>query len=115
MLEAVYPLARACCVTARSVRSAAGEVRMTDSRLLRNGGFYHAVGCYGDDVWVPFTYVGRHATERVLRRKERYRSWGVDCYSSEEDRSLLIANRLFYEDIDQEVQPSAHVVIGADA
>ena len=54
---------------------------MTDFRLLRHGGFYHAVARYGEDVWTPFTYAGLHATERALRRKEQHRFWGVDCYS----------------------------------
>ena len=54
---------------------------MTDFRLLRHGGFYHAVARYGPDLWTPFTYAGLHATERALRRKEQHRFWGVDCYS----------------------------------
>ncbi len=91
------------------------DARMTDFRLLRYGGFYHAVARYGDDLWTPFTYAGIHATERVLRRKEQHRFWGVDCYSSEEDRYLRISNRTFYEDPDQEVEPSAQVVVAVDA
>ncbi len=51
---------------------------MTDFRLLRRGGFYHAVARYGPDHWTPLTYAGLHATERVLRRKEQHRFWGVD-------------------------------------
>ena len=94
---------------------AAREVRMTDFRLLRYGGFHHAVARYGEDFWTTFTYAGLHATERVLRRKEQHRFWGVDCYSSEDDRCFRIGNRLFYEDPDQEVEPSAQVVIAADA
>ena len=39
----------------------------------------------------------------------------MDCYSYQEDRSLRIGNRLFYEDPDQEVEPSALVVVAADA
>ena len=88
---------------------------MTDFRLLRYGGFYHAVARYGPDVWTPFTYAGLHATERVLRRKEQHRFWGVDCYSHEEDRYLRIGNRLFYEDPDQEIEPSAQIVVASDA
>ena len=84
---------------------------MTDFRLLRHGGFYHAVARYGPEVWTPFTYAGLHATERVPRRKEQHRFWGVDCYSHEEDRYLRIGNRTFYEDPDQEVEPSAQVVV----
>ena len=88
---------------------------MTDFRLLRHGGFYHAVARYGPDLWTPFTYAGLHATERALRRKEQHRFWGVDCYSHEEDRYLRIGNRLFYEDPDQAVEPSGQVVVAHDA
>ena len=91
------------------------ETRMTDFRLLRRGGFYHAVARYGPDLWTPFTYAGLHATERSLRRKEQHRFWGVDCYSHEEDRYLRIGNRLFYEDPDQEVEPSGQIVMAHDA
>ena len=95
--------------------AASREVRMTDFRLLRHGGFYHAVARYGEQVWTPFTYAGLHATERVLRRKEQHRFWGVDCYSHEEGRYLRIGNRLFYEEPDQEVEPSAQIVVAHDA
>ena len=95
--------------------AASREVRMTDFRLLRHGGFYHAVARYGQDLWTTFTYAGIHATERVLRRKEQHRFWGVDIYSHEEDRYLRIGNRVFYEDPDQEVEPSALVVVAVDA
>ncbi len=88
---------------------------MTGFRLLRHGGFYHAVARYGRDLWTPFTYAGLHITERVLRRKEEHRFWGVDCYSHDEDRYLRIGNRTFYEDPDQEVEPSAQVVVAVDA
>ena len=119
MLEPVYRLAPDLLRSGRVVRPPGGlatsrDARMTDFRLLRHGGFYHAVARYGNDVWTPFTYAGLHATERVLRRKEQHRFWGVDCYSHEEDRSLRIGNRLFYEDPDQEVEPSALVVVAAD-
>ena len=70
---------------------------------------------YGPDVWTPFTYAGLHATERALRRKEQHRFWGVDCYSHEEDRYLRIGNRVFYEDPDQEVEPSGQIVVAVDA
>ena len=120
MLEPVYRLAPDLLKSGRLVRpsddqAASSDARMTDFRLLRHGGFYHAVARYGNDVWTPFTYAGLHATERVLRRKEQHRFWGVDCYSHEEDRNLRIGNRLFYEDPDQEVEPSAQVVVAADA
>ena len=121
MLEPVYRLAPDLLRSGRvswpadTEAAATREVRMTDFRLLRRGGFYHAVARYGEQVWTPFTYAGLHATERVLRRKEQHRFWGVDCYSSEEDRYLRIGNRTFYEDPDQEVEPSAQVVVAVDA
>ena len=120
MLEPVYRPAPDLLRSGRVNRpagdaAATREVRMTDFRLLRRGGFYHAVARYGERVWTPFTYAGLHATERVLRRKEQHRFWGVDCYSSEKDRYLRIGNRTFYEDPDQEVEPSAQVVVAVDA
>ena len=120
MLEPVYALAPDLLRSGRVVRpnndgTTASDARMTDFRLLRHGGFYHAVARYGDDVWVPFTYAGLHATERVLRRKEQHRLWGVEAYSHEERRYLRIGNRLFHEEPDQEVEPSGLVVIAADA
>ena len=120
MLEPVYRLAPDLIRSGRvnlpeGDNAASREVRMTDFRLLRHGGFYHAVARYGPDVWTPFTYAGLHATERALRRKEQHRFWGVDCYSHEEDRYLRIGNRTFYEDPDQEVEPSALVVVAVDA
>ena len=120
MLEPVYRLApdllRSGRVTLPAGESVpTREARMTDFRLLRHGGFYHAVARYGEDVWTTFTYAGLHASERVLRRKEQHRFWGVDCYSSEEDRYFRIGNRTFYEDPDQEVEPSAQVVVAVDA
>ena len=120
MLEPVYRLApdliRSGRVNLPADDTAASRgVRMTDFRLLRHGGFYHAVVRYGPDLWTPFTYAGLHATERALRRKEQHRFWGVDCYSHEEDRYLRIGNRVFYENPDQEVEPSALVVVAVDA
>ena len=120
MLEPVYALAPDLLRSGRVTRppgdaAASREARMTDFRLLRHGGFYHAVARYGNDIWTPFTYAGFHATERVLRRKEQHRFWGVDCYSHEEDRYLRIGNRLFYENPDQEVEPSAQIVVASDA
>ena len=120
MLEPVYRLAPDLIRSGRvnlpaGDGAASREVRMTDFRLLRHGGFYHAVARYGEDLWTPFTYAGLHATERVLRRKEQHRFWGVDSYSHEEDRYLRIGNRTFYEDPDQEVEPSALVVVAVDA
>ena len=120
MLEPVYRLAPDLLQSGRvslpdDDAAASREVRMTDFRLLRHGGFYHAVARYGPDLWTPFTYAGLHATERVLRRKEQHRFWGVDCYSAEENRYLRIGSRTFYEDPDQEVEPSAQVVVAVDA
>ena len=120
MLEPVYRLAPDLIRSGRvnlpeGDAAASRDVRMTDFRLLRHGGFYHAVARYGEDLWTPFTYAGLHATERVLRRKEQHRFWGVDSYSHEEDRYLRIGNRVFYEDPDQEVEPSALVVVAVDA
>ena len=120
VLEPVYRLAPDLISSGRvnwpnDDTAASREVRMTDFRLLRRGGFYHAVARYGEQVWTPFTYAGLHATERVIRRKEQHRFWGVDCYSSDEDRYLRIGNRTFYEDPDQEVEPSAQVVVAVDA
>ena len=120
MLEPVYRLAPDLVRSGRvnlpeGDAAASREVRMTDFRLLRHGGFYHALARYGPDLWTPFTYAGLHATERGLRRKEQHRLWGVDCYSHEEDRYLRIGNRLFYEDPDQAVEPSGQVVVAHDA
>ena len=121
MLEPVYRLAPDLLQSGRvnwpadADAAATREVRMTDFRLLRRGGFYHAVARYGEQVWTPFTYAGLHATERVIRRKEHHRFWGVDSYSHEEDRYLRIGNRTFYEDPDQVVEPSAQVVVAVDA
>ena len=70
---------------------------------------------YGPDVCTPFIYAGLHASERILRRKEQHQLWGVDAYLADEDRYLRIANRVFYEDLDQVVQPSAQVVVAADS
>ena len=119
MLEPVYRLAPDLIRSGRvnlpnDDNAASREARMSDFRLLRHGGFYHAVARYGEDLWTPFTYAGLHATERVLRRKEQHRFWGVDGYSHEEARYLRIGNRTFHEDPDQEVVPSALVVVAVD-
>ena len=70
MLEPVYRLAPDLIKSGRVNRSpddtaASREVRMTDFRLLRRGGFYHAVARYGPDLWTPFTYAGLHTPEPV--------------------------------------------------
>ena len=112
MLEPVYRLApdllRGGRVRPPQDVAATRELRMTDFRLLRPGGFYHALARYGPDLWTPFTYAGLHATERSLRRKEQHRFWGADRY-------FRIGNRLFYEDPDQAVEPSGQIVVAADS
>ena len=119
ILEPMYRLAPEL-LTSGYLRWPSGEVRaghdlrLTDFRLLRHGGFHHAIARYGPEVWTPFIYAGLHATERALRRKEQHQLWGVDAYLAAEDRYLRIANRVFYEDPDQEVRPSARVVVAAD-
>ena len=120
MLEPVHRLAPDLIRSGRVNRppgdtAASREVRMTAFRLLRSGGFYHAVARYGPDLSTPLTYASLHATERSLRRKEQHRFWGVDCYSHEEGRYLRIGNRLFYEDQDQQVEPSGQIVVAHDA
>ena len=115
MLEPFYALAPELLRSGWVTSPSGAEARMTDFRLLRHGGFYHAVARYGPDLWTPFTYAGLHATETVLRRKERHRFWGVDSYSHEEDRHLRIGNRLFQEEPDERVEPSAQVVVASDA
>ena len=88
------PLITECVCLCDGCSSPSGrDLRMTDFRLLRHGGFYHAVAGYGEDVWAPFIDAGLHATERVLRRKEEHRLWGVEAYVHGEDRHLRIANR----------------------
>ena len=86
MLEPVYRLAPDLLSSGRvnlpaNDTAASRDARMTDFRLLRRGGFYHAVARYGPDLWTPFAYAGLHATERALRRKERHRFRDFDCYS----------------------------------
>ena len=120
MLEPVYRLAPDPDTQRASQlahRRQSGLQGCQDDRLppAQAGGFYHAVARYGPDLWTPFTYAGLHATERTLRRKEQHRFWGVDCYSHEEDRYLRIGNRVFYEDPDQEVEPSGQIVVAVDA
>ena len=69
MLEPVYRLAPDLLRSGRvnwpaGDLTASREVRMTDFRLLRHGGFYHAVARYGQDVWTPLH----------LRRSPRHRA-----------------------------------------
>lgn len=88
---------------------------LTDFRLLRSGGWFHAVAHYGEHYWVTFTYVGLHATERALRRKRAHRYWGLDAYASEHDAHERAADRVFYGDPAYEATPSAQVILAADA
>ena len=113
MLETIYPLAP---VLLRDgyLRVPAPAPPLSDFRLLRRAGFFVAVVRYGDDLWVPFSYAGLHATNRVLRRKQAHRFWNLDCYVARERRTFRISNRVFYDDPEQEVEPSALVVIAAD-
>ncbi len=118
-LEAIYRLAP---VLLRDGRlrlpghddCASADMRMTDFWLMRRGGFHHARAHYGSQFWIAFTFVGLHATERVLRRKQTHRFWGVDCYLADDDRYLRIADRRFYEDPDERAEPSALVVVAID-
>lgn len=88
---------------------------LTDFRLLRCGGWFHAVAHYSERFWVSFTYVGLHATERALRRKRAHRFWGLDAYASEHDAHERAADRVFYGDPAYEATPSAQVILAADA
>ena len=113
MLEPIYGLAP---VLLRDgfLRGNGPPPALRDFRLLRRSGFFVAVARYGDDLWVPFSYAGLHATERILRRKHRHRFWDLDCYVARERRTFRISNRIFYEDPEQTVEPSALVVVAAD-
>ena len=118
MLEPVYRLAPDLLRSGRVRRPAEGaghDLRMTDFRLLRHGGFYHAVARYGAEVWVPFTHAGLHVTERALRRKRDHRFWGVGCYSHRDGRYQRTENRIFEGQPLVSAEPSAHVVVAADA
>ena len=46
---------------------------------------------------------------------QRWNARELNCYSHEEGRHLHIGNRLFYEDPDERVEPSARVVVASDA
>ena len=118
MLEAVYRLAPDLLQSGRVRWPSDGadhDLRLTDFRLLRHGGFYHAVARYGHDVWVPFTYAGLHITERAIRRKLDHRFWGVGCYSRRDGRYQRTENRIFESQPSVEATPSAQVVVAADA
>ena len=112
-LETIYQLAPAL-LHRGYLRVAGPPPPLSDFRLLRRSGFFVAVARYGDELWVPFSYAGLHASARILRRKHQHRFWDLDCYVARERRSFRISNRIFYEDPEQEVEPSALVVVAAD-
>ena len=119
-LELLYRLAHGLvqCGWLRAPPGAAAELSnlaMSDFRLLRYGGWFHAVAHYGERYWVTFTYVGLHATERSLRRKRAHRFWGLDAYSSDHDAHERAADRVFYGDPMFDAVPSAQVILAADA
>ncbi len=115
ILETVYRLAPALTADGHLDRPEwDAPPGLSDFRLMRLGGYFWAVARYGADCWIPFSYAGLHATERVLRRKQQHRFWNLDCYSAERERLFRISNRVFYEDPEQAVEPSALVVVGAD-
>lgn len=115
MLETTYRLAPGLALDGHLSRPEWDPPpRLSDFRLLRQGSFFWAVARFGEDCWTPFSYAGLHATERGLRRKEQHRFWNLDCYTAERGRLFRISNRVFYEDPEQAVQPSALVVVAAD-
>ncbi len=120
MLEPIYRLAPGLLRSGRvrwPADGAGSDLRMTDFRLLRHGGFYHAVARYGEEVWTPFIHVGLHATERAFRRKRDYRFWGVGCYSHQDGLLQRMENRIFESQPVVAAEPSVQVVVvvAADA
>lgn len=113
MLEPIYQLAPVL-IGDGYLRTPGPPPPLSDFRLLRRSGFFVAVARFGDDLWIPFSYAGLHATERILRRKQQHRFWNLDCYVARERRTFRIGNRVFFEDPEQEVEPSALVVVAAD-
>ena len=120
MLEPVYRLAPDLLRSGRvnwpaDDTAATREVRMTDFRLLRHGGFYHAVARYGQDVWTPL-----HLRQTPRHRKGNPAQGaapilGRGLLLQRGDRYLRIGNRTFYEDPDEQVSLSAQVVVAVDA
>ena len=78
---------------------------LTQITWLRKGGFYHAVSRHGPDVWVAWTFVGHHASERVMRDKFDARYWGL---------AAIDANGALANASEVKPQPSAHVIITVD-
>ena len=78
---------------------------LTQIRWLRKGGFYHAVSQHGPDVWLGWTFVGIHATEKVLRDKFAARYW---------DLAAVDANGTLSNASEVKPRPSAHVIIAID-
>ncbi|WP_419946855.1 hypothetical protein [Candidatus Poriferisodalis sp.] len=91
------------------------DLAMTDFRLFRYGGWFHAVTRYGEQYWVTFTFVGLHATERSLRRKRTHRFWGIDAYSADHDAHERAVDRVFFGDPKYDAVPSAQVILAADS
>ena len=112
-LETVYQLAP-ILLRDGYLRVPGSPPPLSDFMLLRRSGFFVAVARYGDDLWAPFSYAGLHATDRVLRRKQDHRFWNLDCYVARGRRAFRISNRVFYQDPNEEVEPSTLVVIAAD-
>lgn len=118
-LEMIYQLAPMLFTSSQllldsSSQADTADLKMTDFRLLRHGGFYHAVARYAPDIWVTFTYLGQQVTERIVRRKQSHRYWSLDCYVAAEDRYLRAADRSFFEDPQYPVEPSAQVIAATD-
>ncbi len=118
-LEMIYPLApvlftNGLLLLDSSSEADAADLNMTDFRLLRLGGFYHAVARYARDIWVTFTYLGQHVTERIVRRKQSHRFWALDCYIAADDLYLRAADRFFYEDPQHTAEPSAQIIAATD-
>ena len=123
VLEPIYRLAPGLLSSGRVRWPAEGagadprmiDPRMTDFRLLRHGGFYHAVARYGGQVWAPFIHAGLHATARSLRRKRDHRFWGMNCYSHQDGLLQRMENRIFDAEPIVAAEPSVQVVLVVDA
>ena len=118
-LEAIYRIAPELFTSGRLLlpqnrSNTQADQKMTDFRLLRRGTFFHAVARYGEDIWTTFTFLGLHVTERIARRKQAHRYWGLDCYVAADDQYLRLVDRFFYEDPQYPVEPSAQVIVAAD-
>ena len=92
----------------RPIKAPTGFVSpgLTRLRWLSKGGLYHCIGEYGPDVWVAFTWVGPHVTERILREKIQTRYWGLLALKADEQVGAAT---------EFQPEPSAHVVVAIDA